>query len=427
MPKTTQKALAASLMAGLLAVSAATAAHAQTPGTINDAAPCLTAPATPVTTGAAFNNPVAGRATGVVEQICNLVNQTAPGSKIQIANFVISGTAGMDFADTLLAAHSRGVDVQIVIDGWQIDKPAAAKLINELGVDESAASWVHVCSHKSPEGNTSSCIGTKGQHNKFYLFSETGGEHDVVVQSSANFTDVNSKTYWNNALTITDNHKLYEGYAAYFDDLVAEIQQPDYYRTVTAGMRGGKVTAHFFPSATVDPILERLSELGCKTTGNTEIRIGMSEWDDNQERHRRPTRGNGPGWLHGAHRSRPDGRLHPAATHHAARNRTPRTRLQRTAGPDPFEVPDRGKCDRKEFRPQRGYDRQPQLQRNLAAPQRRSHRRDEPPRRLPAVPRQLRTDVDRRTVEPTGRRARISGNLHPRVRLRRNGKRSAGI
>ena len=280
MPKTTQKALAASLMAGLLAVSAATAAHAQTPGTINDAAPCLTAPATPVTTGAAFNNPVAGRATGVVEQICNLVNQTAPGSKIQIANFVISGTAGMDFADTLLAAHSRGVDVQIVIDGWQIDKPAAAKLINELGVDESAASWVHVCSHKSPEGNTSSCIGTKGQHNKFYLFSETGGEHDVVVQSSANFTDVNSKTYWNNALTITDNHKLYEGYAAYFDDLVAEIQQPDYYRTVTAGMRGGKVTAHFFPSATVDPILERLSELGCKTTGNTEIRIGMSEWDE---------------------------------------------------------------------------------------------------------------------------------------------------
>ncbi|WP_222124070.1 phosphatidylserine/phosphatidylglycerophosphate/cardiolipin synthase family protein [Arthrobacter sp. U41] len=283
MPKTTHKALAASLMAGLLAVSAGTAAQAQAPGALKDAAPCLNAPATPVITGAAFNNPAAGRATGVVEQICNLVNQAAPGSKIQIANFVISGTAGMDFADTLLAAHSRGVAVQIVIDGWQIDKPAAAKLINELGVDETASSWVHVCSNKSPEGNTSSCIGTKGQHNKFYLFSETGGEQDVVVQSSANFTDVNSKTYWNNALTITDNHKLYEGYAGYFNDLVAEIQQPDYYRTVTAGMRGGKVTAHFFPSATVDPIVDRLSQLGCKNTGNTEIRIGMSEWDETRD------------------------------------------------------------------------------------------------------------------------------------------------
>ncbi len=280
MPKKALIALAPSLMAGLLAVSAGPAAHAQAPGALNDAAPCLSAPARPVTTGAAFNNPAAGRATGVVEQICNLVNQAAAGSKIQIASFVISGTAGLDFADTLLAAHSRGVDVQIVIDGWQIDKPAAAKLINELGIDESGPSWVHVCSHNSPEGNTSSCIGTKGQHNKFYLFSETGGEKDVVVQASANFTDVNSKTYWNNALTITDNHKLYEGYASYFDDLVAEVQQPDYYRTVTAGMPGGKVTAHFFPSATVDPILERLSELGCRNTGNTEIRIGMSEWDD---------------------------------------------------------------------------------------------------------------------------------------------------
>lgn len=283
MPKTTQKVLAASLMAGLLAASAGTAANAQTPGPQNGAAPCLTAPAIPVTTGAAFNNPAAGRATGVVEQICSLVNQAAPGSKIQIANFVISGTAGMDFADTLLAAHSRGVDVQIVIDGWQIDKPAAAKLISELGVDETAPSWVHVCSNESPEGNTSSCIGTKGQHNKFYLFSETGGEKDVVVQASANFTDVNSKTYWNNALTFTDNHKLYAGYASYFEDLVAEVQQPDYYRTVTTGMRGGKVTAHFFPSATVDPILQRLSELGCKQAGETEIRVGMSEWDDSRD------------------------------------------------------------------------------------------------------------------------------------------------
>lgn len=272
------KLLAAAVTAGLLVLPAGAAYAQAAPAAA--AEPCVNVPLKPVTTGAAFSNPVAGRATGVVEQVCNLVNQAAPGSSIRLANFVISGNAGMDFTNALLAAHNRGVDVQVVIDGWQIDKPASAKLIDTLGVDEAARSWVHVCSHKSPEGNTSSCIGTKGQHNKFYLFSETGGQKEVVVQASANFTDVNSKTYWNNALTFTGNHKLYEGYGSYFDDLVAEVQDADYYRTVSTGMQGGNVTAHFFPSATVDPVLDRVQELNCKNNGTSEIRIGMSEWDE---------------------------------------------------------------------------------------------------------------------------------------------------
>ena len=279
MPKT--KVFAAAATAGLLVLSAG-ASNAQMAAAGTSEAPCVDAPLKPVTTGAAFSNPVAGRATGVVEQVCNLVNQAVPGSSIRLANFVISGNAGMDFTNALLAAHDRGVDVQVVIDGWQIDNPASVKLIESLGVDEAARSWVHVCSHKSPEGNTSSCIGTKGQHNKFYLFSETGGEKGVVVQSSANFTDVNSKTYWNNALTFTGNHKLFEGYGSYFDDLVTEVQDPNYYRTVSTGMQGGNVTAHFFPSAAVDPVLDRVQELNCKNNGSTEIRIGMSEWDESR-------------------------------------------------------------------------------------------------------------------------------------------------
>lgn len=282
MPVRNREVLVASLIAGLFVLPVGTAAHAQAPTPPANDGPCADAPIAPVSTTATFNNPGAGRATDVVQQICGLVKQAVPGSTIRIANFVISGTAGMDFADTLLAAHDRGVDVQLVIDGWQIDKPASVKLLDELGVDESARSWVHVCSHESPEGNTSSCIGTKGQHNKFYLFSETGKERDVVVQSSANFTDVNAQTYWNNALTITGNRTLYRGYAAYFDDLVAEVQDADYYRTVDAGTRGDEVTAHFFPSATVDPVLDRLSALECKKKGRTEVRIGMSEWDESR-------------------------------------------------------------------------------------------------------------------------------------------------
>lgn len=271
---------AAALAAVVVVLPLSPAAAQSQPAPADPALPCQTVALTPVETEAVFNNPVAGEATAVVEQICNLVQQAPAGSQIRIAHFVISGDAGMDFTNVLLAAKDRGVDVQVVLDGWQIDKAASVKLIEELGQDKTAGSWVHVCGHESPEGNTSSCIGTKGQHNKFYLFSETGGEDKVVVQSSANFTNVNSKTYWNNALTLTGNHKLYDGYNAYFEDLAAEVQDPDYYRTVSTGMKGGHITAHFFPSATVDSILDRVNELGCKNDGSTEVLIGMSEWDE---------------------------------------------------------------------------------------------------------------------------------------------------
>ncbi|CAM2822278.1 phospholipase D-like domain-containing protein [Saccharomonospora xinjiangensis] len=240
--------------------------------------PCAEAPLRAVATTAVFNNPVAGQPTGVVEQICSLVKQAEPGSTIRLAHFVISGNAGADFVGELVKAHRRGVDVQVVLDGWQDDNAAVDALRAQIGTDKARDSWLHVCGNLSPEGNTSSCLGTKGQHNKFYLFSRTGGRSNVVVQSSANFTDLNSSTYWNNATTLVGNRRLHDAYASYFADLAAQRQDADYYRTVTTGMRGGSVTAHFFPRAQGDPIEEFLDGVACGD--GTTIRIGMSEWDN---------------------------------------------------------------------------------------------------------------------------------------------------
>ncbi|PRX47162.1 phosphatidylserine/phosphatidylglycerophosphate/cardiolipin synthase-like enzyme [Prauserella shujinwangii] len=262
---------ATAAVAALVTTPAAGAAPAQ------DVRPCRDAPDVPVATGAVFNNPAAGDATGVVRRICALVHQAEAGSRIRIAHFVISGDAGTDFATELIDAHRRGVDVQLVLDGWQVDNPAVDALRAELGTDASRDSWLHVCSNTSPEGNTAACIGTKGQHNKFYLFSRTGGRSNVVVQSSANFTDLNSSTYWNNATTLVGNTRLYEAYDSYFEDLAAEQRGADFDDTVTTGMRGGTVTSYFFPRATGDPIVEFLAKVGCST--GTTLRIGMSEWD----------------------------------------------------------------------------------------------------------------------------------------------------
>lgn len=223
------------------------------------------------------SDPVGGDAAAIVRRICDQVHQAPPGSRIRIAHFVISGDAGLDFATELVAAHRRGVDVQLVPDGWQDTTPAAEALRAELGTDKANDSWLHVCSRVSPEGNTSSCIGTKGQHNKFYLFSRTGRATDVVVQSSANLTDVNSRTYWNNATTLVGNRELYRAYNDYFEDLAAERATDDYYRTTTTHMREGTVRSFFFPRAEGDHVLEILSEVGCR--GGTTIHIGISEWD----------------------------------------------------------------------------------------------------------------------------------------------------
>ncbi|MEU6034345.1 phospholipase D-like domain-containing protein [Actinomadura sp. NPDC047616] len=251
----------------------ATAAAATTATACADAP---AAPAAPAVTGAVFNEPVGGDPTAVLGRICALVHQTPAGERIRVAQFVMSGASGRDFANELIKAHRRGVKVQVLVDGDTRGSAVAAQLAAELGTDTSAGSWLHVCSGP-PSGGTAACIGNKGQHNKFYLFSRAGGAADVVVQSSANITDLNSTTYWNNAVTITGNRRLYQAYSAYFDDLAAERKTLDYNRVVTTGSAGGSVRAQFFPRADGDPIVEHLDKVSCRD--GAAIRVGMSEWD----------------------------------------------------------------------------------------------------------------------------------------------------
>lgn len=270
-------ALAGLALASMIAAATAPAAAWSSNPSTPDGQPAADPPGA-VVSGAVFSDPTIEDGDDVGRHIRGLVDQAAPGSTIRVANFVISGDTGMEFTQSLLAARERNVGVQVILDGWQIDNPSAALLVDELGVDKSAGSWVHVCGNMSPEGTTTSCLGTKGQHNKFYLFSDVGGERDVVVQSSANFTDRNVLSYWNNAVTITGNQGLFRAYDEYFEDMLTEVQDPDYHWSRTSGGPDGPATVSFFPSAR-DTVLDRLESLGCKGNGRSEIRIGMSEWD----------------------------------------------------------------------------------------------------------------------------------------------------
>ncbi|MGW0481023.1 phospholipase D-like domain-containing protein [Nonomuraea sp. NPDC003214] len=267
-----RSAILSTLAIGALLGSGAVAA----PAAAGTSSSCAGAPRTPVTSGAVFSEPVGGDPVAIVSRLCDLVRQTPAGAGIRIAHFVMSGTAGSEFAAELLKAHERGVRVQVVLDGDARGKAVAERLAAVLGTDTSAASFAHVCSGPM-SGGTAACVGDKGQHNKFYLFSRTGGASDVVVQSSANLTNLNSTTYWNNAVVLAGNRRLHEAYASYFADLAAERKSLDYDRVVRTGAAGGSVRAHFFPSAEGDPIVEALDGVSCRD--GAPIRVGMSEWD----------------------------------------------------------------------------------------------------------------------------------------------------
>ncbi|TDD41942.1 phosphatidylserine/phosphatidylglycerophosphate/cardiolipin synthase family protein [Nonomuraea terrae] len=261
------------LSAAALAASVLTGTGA---GSGTAASPCADAPKAPVATGAVFSEPVGGDPVAIVRTLCGLVRQTPAGASIQVAHFVMSGTAGSEFAAELVKAHRRGVGVRVVLDGDRRGAAVAARLAAELGTDVTARSWLHVCTGPM-SGGTAACVGNKGQHNKFYLFSRAGDASDVVVQSSANLTDLNSTTYWNNAVVLPGNKRLYAAYDAYFADLAAERKNLDYFRVVQTGARGGSVRAQFFPKASGDPVVDDLAKVSC--SGGTAIRVGMSEWD----------------------------------------------------------------------------------------------------------------------------------------------------
>ncbi|MFI0352287.1 phosphatidylserine/phosphatidylglycerophosphate/cardiolipin synthase family protein [Actinomadura sp. 9N407] len=267
-------ALAALSAASLVAVTG-TPAHAATP--------CADAPASPVRTQAVFNDASKGDGAEIVQEICKLIHAAPAGSTIRVAHFVMSGAAGADFAGELIKAHGRRVNVQVILDGDLRNTGILAQLTKGLGTDESARSWVHSCTGPM-SGGTAACVGDKGQHNKFYVFSETGGKREVVVQSSANLTNLNTTTYWNNAVTMVGNRHIYRAYDSYFHDLAAERKNPDHYTVTTGRSRDGMMRSHFFPRAgtgpSTDTVVELLDPVVCGSRkGRTEIRIGMSEWD----------------------------------------------------------------------------------------------------------------------------------------------------
>jgi phosphatidylserine/phosphatidylglycerophosphate/cardiolipin synthase-like enzyme len=215
-------------------------------------------------TGPIFNSPVSGTAKqdAISSRIAGMIKGTPKGGQIAVAMYHFSST---DTADQLIAAAKRKVSVQVVLDHESTSYKAYKKLKRGLGGDTTKPSWVVVCD------TDRGCIGPEFNHNKFFLFSATGGAANMVVQTSANATEGARDTQWNDALVLQDA-AVYAGYLGYFRDLAAQRHTLNYHRTV----RAGKYRLDFFPWASGDPVSQALDQVSC--AGGTQVRLSLGHF-----------------------------------------------------------------------------------------------------------------------------------------------------
>ncbi|HEU4735345.1 MAG TPA: phospholipase D-like domain-containing protein [Kofleriaceae bacterium] len=246
--------------------------------------------------GVVFNDPHStdpadpGNRFAIQNHVIQLIDGTPAGATIRISTYIF---ASVTYRDALLAAHARGVNVQVLVDSALTDDTSGNSffgLANGLGRDVTSPSFAVLCPIDR------GCIGSGIDHDKFFLFSATSGRTKVVVQTSANMIDHvdtgnSGLTSWNNAVTLVDEPVIYDAYVARFTAMRDLQTSTPYSSTV-----GTSAKVYFFPRPSADPsspsdstVLAILGNIDCSgknTTGGfgpnhlTSIHVAMFQLSD---------------------------------------------------------------------------------------------------------------------------------------------------
>jgi phosphatidylserine/phosphatidylglycerophosphate/cardiolipin synthase-like enzyme len=213
----------------------------------------------------------------ISKRVTQLIDNAPADSTIRVAQYRLA-SSDPHVLPALIDAFDRGVRVRIVVDKAECCNKAPfadkqlealrAKIATKHGVsnDPSNPSFIVACS--------AGCIGSKIQHNKFYLFTRSGTMTKVVFQSTANVDVENAVEAWNVAYGVAERATLFNAFQDYFADLAHERVDANYYRTTT----DGNLKAYFFPRAsstgdaddpTTDTIVGILDNVRC--TGNATV------------------------------------------------------------------------------------------------------------------------------------------------------------
>lgn len=236
--------------------------------------------------GPVFNNPhgnVSDRYR-VVNKINNSIKYAPRGSTIRFATYNLDR---MDSSKLLIAAHRRGVHIQVVLNDNFYPR-AVKNLVAEVGKNRHRPSFVHICSGSCRSGD-------KGNlHIKIYSFSKVGPRSNVMISSSANLATAGASSQWNDADTIYANSSLWKLWVREFNELKADRRTSPRFISYNSGSTSvgyqrpmtGRATTDTYGRGTGDRALDRLKKIGCSapagygSRGRTVLRIAMYAWYD---------------------------------------------------------------------------------------------------------------------------------------------------
>ncbi|UNS96985.1 phospholipase D-like domain-containing protein [Streptomyces tubbatahanensis] len=232
-------------------------------------------------TGPVFNQPngTAAQQRAIRSDLLDRVEAAAPRSTIKVALYHFWDA---EVARALATAHTapeRRVNVQVMLDESSVSSmPSSTSysiLRKALGTDRAKRSFVGLCpENKSCLGDPSA--GNSIAHNKFWLFSRTGGLRDVVVQTSSNLSTGSYTKFWNDAMVVAQRG-TYAAYSRYFDKVAGSDWRSWRYTRAAAS----PYTSYFFPRPrggdTVTGILDNVTCRWKDASGShrTRVRLAM--------------------------------------------------------------------------------------------------------------------------------------------------------
>ncbi|HJP89567.1 MAG TPA: phospholipase D-like domain-containing protein [Candidatus Limnocylindrales bacterium] len=242
-----------------------------------------------ILSGPTFNIPIGtvDQQNPILNKLKYAIDHTYSGQTIRMAFFSLTVQS---FADKLIAAHKRGVNVRLIQDDHEIG-PMWKQIVSVLGSNTTKRSWAVVC-HRSCYSDEEPSY----MHAKFYMFSKSAGVPLIVMITSANPTWTQARVGWNDMYTITRNSTIYSASRTYFEQMTAGAVQDakgdqsvgvpiNKYFTATSG----KYKTYYFPiggaGPDADPMYGVMSNIRCNGTasgygsnGHTTIKIAMYQW-----------------------------------------------------------------------------------------------------------------------------------------------------
>jgi phosphatidylserine/phosphatidylglycerophosphate/cardiolipin synthase-like enzyme len=233
-------------------------------------APRIIVPSERVEFRAYFNEP--GPENGYVDhtlrdQLVTYIAGAVPGSEIRAHVTQLSGAPSMRVVpDALIAAHERGVTIQMVHDGNSFVFP---ELLERLGDD-----YVH-CGTPEVANNTGclSRVADGTHHMKSWYFShvvlgDTSYRH-VVITSSYNITVTQARQF-NDMLVVKGDQALYDAYVERFEDYRQQHKTDDRYTEPAGSLfvpSAGLYGASFSPQKRGDMVADALRRIDAYEEG----------------------------------------------------------------------------------------------------------------------------------------------------------------